>query len=97
MTPSRSSDTSATLVVNTPAPTPTSAGLFGLALEEFELTLVSLLEFADATAGVPNAELEELIDQLSAAIAADTLFNTFEGQMAIMLSTQAAHNAAGVS
>ena len=66
-------------------------------LEEFELTLASLLELADAMAGVPNASLEAFIDQLSAAITADTLFNTSEGQMVIMLSAQAARNAVGPS
>ncbi len=71
---------------------PVSAGLFGLALEGFDLTLDSLLAFDYAVIGVLNDSLDALIEQLQTVIDGDPMFNTFAGQMAVLLGEADALN-----
>jgi hypothetical protein len=64
---------------------PASAGLFGLVLEGFDLTLDALLAFDDAVIGLQNDSLSAIIDQLQTAIDGDPLFSAFAGQMAVLM------------
>ncbi len=75
--------------------TPASAGLFGLALQSFELTLDSLLALAHARFGLHNAALDARIAELQTAINGDPLFNTFEGHQVILLGQKAALESLG--
>ncbi len=73
--------------------TPISAGFFGLAIEEFELTLNSILALIEGALQMSHASLDSTIDQLHTAIANDPLTPTSEGQLAILLGEIAALNA----
>jgi hypothetical protein len=73
--------------------TPISAGFFGLAIEEFELTVDSVLALIEGALQMPHASLDAAIDQLHTAIANDPLTPTFAGQLAILLGESAALNA----
>jgi hypothetical protein len=75
--------------------TPSSAGFFGLAIEEFELTVNSLLTLIEGAIQMPHASLDAAIDQLHTAIANDPLTPTSEGHLAILLGEIAALNALG--
>jgi trimeric autotransporter adhesin len=70
-----------------------SAGFVGLAIEEFELTLDSVLAMIEGAMGMPYASLDAAILQLNAAINNDPLLSTFEGQFAMSLGRNAALNA----
>ncbi len=87
----------ASLLVKAAAPptisTPVSAGVMGLVIEEFELTLDSILVLIEEALGMPHASLDAAIAQLNAAIANDPLSSTFEGQLAVMLGQSAALSA----
>ncbi len=67
-----------------------SAGLFGLAIEEFELTFDSDLAFLFSMAGLPNKQFQEPIPALLAAINGDPLRDTPMGSLALMLGYTAA-------
>jgi hypothetical protein len=64
---------------------PTSAGIFGLALEEIELVLDSVVARVLDAIHMPNAALDAKIDQLHTAISNDPLFATFGRQLADLL------------
>jgi hypothetical protein len=72
---------------------PPSAGFVGLAIEEFALTLDSVLALIEGALGIPHASLDEAMAQLHAAIANDPLLSTPEDQLAIMLGQSAAFDA----
>jgi hypothetical protein len=80
-TPTNGGSTSGGSIGNTPA----SAGLVGLAIEEFELTMDLLLASYYARTGIHIVSLDAAITQLQAAINGDPLLLTFEGQMAVFL------------
>jgi hypothetical protein len=63
----------------------TSAGILGLALEEIELFLDSVLARVLEAVHLPNASLEARIDQLHTSIVNDALFPTFGSQLAVLL------------
>ncbi len=76
-----------------PLPPPgQSAGLFGLALEEFALTLSPMLANILAFMGQPNTQVKDQIPQLLNAIDHDPLHGTPLGSMAEFLGYQAAIN-----
>lgn len=70
-----------------------SAGFVGLAIEEFELTLDSVLAMIEGAMGMPHASQDAAILQLNAAISNDPMLSTFEGLLAISLGRNAALNA----
>jgi hypothetical protein len=72
---------------------PTSAGLLGLAIEEFELTIDSVLTLVEGALGMSDAALDATINQLRTAINDDPLMPTFLGELAILLGESAALNA----
>jgi hypothetical protein len=67
-----------------------SAGLFGLALEEFELTLNSDLAFIFSLVGLANKQFQDPIPALLSAINNDPLVGTPLGSFALMLGFSAA-------
>ncbi|HEY7308797.1 MAG TPA: choice-of-anchor Q domain-containing protein [Gemmataceae bacterium] len=71
----------------------TSAGLIGLAIEEFQLTLDSVLALVEGALRMPHSSLDDTIAQLHDKIANDPLTPTSTGQLAIMLGEGAALNA----
>jgi hypothetical protein len=73
-------------------PTGQSAGFFGLALEEFALTLSPLLANLLAIMGQPNTQVKDQIPELANAINHDPLHGTPLGTMAEFLGFQAAMN-----
>jgi hypothetical protein len=73
--------------------TPASAGLLGLAIEEFELTVDTVLALVEGALHMPHASLDATIAQLHTAINSDPLAPTSEGQLAILLGEIAALNA----
>jgi hypothetical protein len=70
-----------------------SAGFVGLAIEEFELTLDSVLAMIEGAMGMPHASQDAAILQLNAAINNDPMLSTFEGALAISLGQNAVLNA----
>jgi hypothetical protein len=64
---------------------PTSSDFALLAVDEFELTLESVLALIENTMQITDPSLDAAIAQLSAAIANDPLFSTFEGHLAFLL------------
>lgn len=87
----------AALVVKPPAASggsaAMSAGFVGLAIEEFELTLDSVLALIEGALGMPHASLDAAILQWNAAINNDPMLSTFEGSLAIALGRNTALNA----
>jgi hypothetical protein len=75
----------------------TSAGLVGLVIEEFELTLDTVLALVEGALHMPQDALDASIAQLHDKIASDPLTPTSEGQLAILLGEIAALNALGSS
>jgi hypothetical protein len=71
----------------------TSAGLVGLVLEEFELTLDSVLALVEGALHMPHDALDASIAQLHTAIDNDPLTPTSTGQLAILLGEAAALSA----
>jgi hypothetical protein len=83
---------------NSPAPVPTSAGFFGLALEEYELTVERIFNAVLTELGMPQAPQTPLgaaIDQLSMAIHNDSLIASADilGQVAVGLGDSVALDA----
>jgi hypothetical protein len=73
--------------------TPTSAGFIGLVIEEFELTVDSVMALIEGALQKSHGSLDAAIAQLQTAITNDPLTPTFEGQLAILLGEIAALNA----
>ncbi len=69
---------------------PTTAGFFGLAIEEFELTVDTVLAFVYQALHQPNASLDATVAHLHDAINGDPLLPTLEGQLAVLLGESAA-------
>jgi uncharacterized delta-60 repeat protein len=73
-----------------PTPVRQSAGLLGLALEEFELTLDSYLAFLFSMTGQPNQQFKDPIPNLLTAISKDPLYGTLMGTYALLFGYEAA-------
>lgn len=80
---------------SSPGSTPTSAGFLGLAIEEFELTIDTILGLVEGIVDQPDATLDATIAQLQSAINNDPLTPTPTGQLAIMLGQSLALRALG--
>ncbi len=72
-----------------------SAGLFGLALEEFELTVDAFLANANFNFGFPSQHYRDVVAQLEAAILSDPLHSSLPGTIALFIGNQAAVNVLG--
>jgi hypothetical protein len=77
--------------------TPSSAGLVGLAIEEFELVVDEILTDIEGLLNMPHAALDATIAQLQTAISNDPLTPTSTGQMATSLGESLALKALGGS
>lgn len=77
--------------------TSASAGLIGLAIEEFELVVDEILTDIEGLLNMPHADLDATIAQLQAAIANDPLTPTSTGQLALSLGESLALSALGGS
>jgi hypothetical protein len=66
-------------------PVPPNAGIIGLAIEEFELTIDMILSDIEGILGMPHSSLDATIAQLQTAIKTDVSFSTPLGQAAVSL------------
>jgi hypothetical protein len=75
----------------------TSAGILGLALEEIELALDTVLVRVLDALHLPDASLHATIDQLHTSITNDPLFATFGKQLAVLLDDLVMQNVLSAS
>lgn len=75
--------------------TPRSAGFISRVIEEFELTIDSVLALLEVALGMPHAALDATINQLRTAINDDPLTPTFLRELTIPLGESAAVNVLG--
>jgi hypothetical protein len=66
-------------------PAPPNAGIIGLAIEAFELTIDTILSDIEGLLGMSHASLDATIAQLQTAIQTDVSFSTPLGQEAVSL------------